>query len=186
LSSGGLVRYLARRGLPVVYSGMPIAPVEFKVGDRVFRYQPWGAISAVSEWGNLIGELGEGVLERLLLPGSVALVISALTEQPKDGDENKATSTAATEVALRSVIRVIGDTDLADRADHYLASGRVEVQHAGAWVPLYGPRDEVETALDAAGVDGLEYLSAAWHVVREGLRPLFARLRSIATAQATK
>jgi hypothetical protein len=154
---------------------MAIAPVEFKIGERVFRHQPWSALSAVSEWGNLIAELGDGVLERLLLPGSIGVLLSGLSE-----------GSSATEVALRSVIRVIGDTDLADRAEHYLNSGRVEVSHGGAWLPLYGPRAEVEASLESAGVDGLEYLSAAWHVVREGCGPLFARLRLIGKAQAAK
>jgi hypothetical protein len=155
---------------------MATNPVEFEIAEFKFRNRPWSAFQAVTEWGKIVKDLGDGVIERLALPGSLQLWIDGLSE-----------GSGAAEITLRSVLQFIGDYDLGDRVAHYLASGQVEVYHDGAWLPLYGADDNaIAASLATSGVDGFTLLSAAWHVVREGRSPLFARLRSFAGAQAIK
>ncbi len=152
-------------------------PQTFECEGEEFQFRPMGAITSVSEFGSLVADLGDGVIEQLLLPGSIQTFLSSLTDKSRSG---------AVEITLRSVTRFLGEHDLGDRVTHYLDLCDVEIRHDGKWLPLCGHMDDVEKTLDTTGTDGFVLLSAAWHVAKESFGPLFARLRSSAVALATK
>lgn len=147
---------------------------QFDIDGQIYRYRPWSAFQAVTEWGKITADLGEGVIDRLVLPGSFEYMLDALRE----GD------TGGLEFTLRSVLAFIGTDDLGDRVAYYLAGASVEALHDGKWLPLHGEEDRVGETLEAIGADGYALLMIAWYVVREGCRPLFDRLRSSVAAQA--
>lgn len=148
--------------------------VEFECNGGKYRYRPWSAFRAVTEWGKITADLGEGVIDRLVLPGSLEMMIDDL----RNGDGG------GLEFTLRSVLALVGDEDLGVRVAYYLDGCQVEADCDGEWLPLYGSEDTVGETLETLGVDGVDLLLIAWHVVREGCLPLFARLRSSVVAQA--
>jgi len=151
---------------------MPTQFQEFQVSEHTLRYRPWSAFRAVSEWGNFAAEFGDVAIDFLVSPGALDALAEGL-EMGKDG---------AGVVTLQAVIAYLDGEDLGDRCSRYLESCDVEVRApGGVWLPLHG--ETAGESVEAAGVDAWTILEASWHVVSEGLRPLFVRLVSLAAAK---
>jgi hypothetical protein len=147
---------------------VPIERVKFAALGREYSYKPWDAFTAISEWGEIGADLGEGIATHLL-DGDLSGMIEGLGQE-----------SGVSMLTLQALIQYLGDADLGDRVGHYLTSARVHLEYAdadGGTAPLCDAN-----AGDVAaehGLTGLDLLAAAWYVVREGLRPLLAPLLSI-------
>lgn len=151
---------------------MPLPPKNFKIDAFEFQHTPWGAFTAVNEWGEVAAEFGEDALA-LLVAGDFAHVVEGLSE-----------GSGGAAVALKALMGYLTAEELGERVAHYMGLSKVHVRAGDEWLPLFG--DGADAAAAAAGIDGWTLLQAAWHVVREGFGPLFDRLRSSVqrTAQA--
>jgi hypothetical protein len=144
---------------------MPIEPKTFDVSEHKFRFTPWSALDAVSEWGDIVADFGEGVLEHVLDGGDLGQIVASLQSESQ-----------ITILTLQAIVAALGQVDLGERVGHYLTSGRVAVRVGDDWIDLSGA--DAGAKATEMGLDGLDLIAAAWHVVREGLRPLSDRLSS--------
>ena len=146
----------------------PLTP--FDVGSRKLRHRPWSAIRGVSEAGKLFAELGDIAIDMLADPQGASKILDILKDGGALGDN-----------VIRTAITFVSENDLGDRVAEYLDLGQVEVEHGGEWFALHG--EGLDDACESADVDLVLLFEAALHCVREGCRPLFARLASLAAGQ---
>jgi len=143
----------------------PLTP--FNIGARKLQYRPWSAIRGVTEAGKLFAELGNIAIDVLADPQGVGKILEILQHGGALGDR-----------LVRTAITFCAENDLGDRVAEYLDLAQVEVEHEGKWYQLYG--DGLDDACENGDVDLVLLFEAAFHTVRDGIRPLFARLASSA------
>lgn len=147
----------------------PLTP--FDIGPRKLRCRPWSAIRGVSEAGKLFAELGDIAVDMLADPQGAEKLLDILKDGGALGDS-----------MIRTAITFAAENDMGDRVAEYLDLAKVEVEHEGEWYPLHG--DGLEDACEAAEVDLVLLFEAALWSVRQGCRPLFDRLASLAAGLA--